>query len=101
MVVGADVDDSVRYLSGNQVVHGMLQGHGPDTVDRALTAVRDALADHAGPHGVVLSGRAWLVTARALPAPQVVVYTTTSGARTTGLSPARPPPPARRSLGRP
>ena len=65
MVVGADVDDSVRYLSGNQVVHGMLQGHGPDTVDRALTAVRDALADHAGPHGVVLSGRAWLVTARA------------------------------------
>jgi SAM-dependent methyltransferase len=61
MLVGADVD----YLSGNQVVHGMLDGQDPDAVERALAAVRDALAAHAGPHGVVLSGKAWLVTARA------------------------------------
>jgi SAM-dependent methyltransferase len=65
MVVGADVDDSVGYLSGNQVVHGLLEGHGPDAVERAMAAIREALADHAGPHGVVLSGKAWLVTARA------------------------------------
>jgi SAM-dependent methyltransferase len=65
MVVGADVDDSVGYLSGNQVVHGMLDGQDPEAVERALDAARDALAAHAGPHGVVVSGKAWLVTARA------------------------------------
>jgi SAM-dependent methyltransferase len=65
MLVGTDVADSAGYLAGNQVVHAMLDGQGPDAVERALTAVRDALAGHAGPHGVVLSGKAWLVTARA------------------------------------
>jgi SAM-dependent methyltransferase len=65
MLVGTDVDDSVSYLSGNRLVHDMLDGQDPDAVERALAAVRDALAAHAGPHGVVMSGRAWLVTARA------------------------------------
>jgi SAM-dependent methyltransferase len=65
MLIGTDVDDSAGFLSGNQVVHGLLDGRDPGTVERAHAALRDALAAHAGPHGVVLSGRAWLVTARA------------------------------------
>ena len=62
---GSTVPVTVIHVAGNQVVHGLLDGQGPHAVERALTAVRDALAGHAGPHGVVLSGKAWLVTARA------------------------------------
>jgi SAM-dependent methyltransferase len=65
MLVGSDVDDSADFLSGTQIVTGLLDGQDPDTVERAHAALREALAAHAGPHGVVLSGRAWLVTARA------------------------------------
>jgi SAM-dependent methyltransferase len=65
MVIGSDVDDSVGYLAESQVVHGMLEGKEPEAVDRAVAAMRDSLAAHAGPHGVVLGGKAWLVTARA------------------------------------
>jgi hypothetical protein len=36
----------------------------PDKVVAALDAIRDALVPHAGEEGVVLSGTAWLVTAR-------------------------------------
>jgi len=65
MWLGADADDTVAFLSGTQAIRRLLAGADEGTADKALGAMRDALAGRAGPHGVALSGRAWLVTARA------------------------------------
>lgn len=65
MWMGADLDDTVAYWAEHEAARRMFAGKDPAAVERALAAVRDALAPHAGPDGIVLWGRAWLVTARA------------------------------------
>jgi SAM-dependent methyltransferase len=65
MVLGPDLDDTMAFLAGHEIAERLFEGQDPAAVDKALAAMRDALAAHAGPHGVVLSGKAWLVTARA------------------------------------
>jgi SAM-dependent methyltransferase len=63
--MGRDPDDTVGYLAGHEIARRMFEGKDPAAVERALAAIRAALVPHSGPDGVVLSGRAWLVTARA------------------------------------
>jgi SAM-dependent methyltransferase len=65
MWIGSDVDDAASFLAGLETSRRMFDGQEPAAVAQVLAAVRDALAAHAGPHGVVLSGKAWVVTARA------------------------------------
>jgi SAM-dependent methyltransferase len=63
--LGTDVDDAVGYLRGQSLARSLFEGRTPDVIDRALGALRRALEPHRGPDGVSLSGRAWVVTARA------------------------------------
>lgn len=65
MWMGQDLDDTTSYLANHEMARQLFDGKDPDAVQRALTAVREALVPHAGPDGVVLSGKAWLVTAHA------------------------------------
>jgi SAM-dependent methyltransferase len=65
MWLGTDVDDALGYMSNQSLARTLFEGKPPEVVDRALAALRTVLAEVAGPEGVVLAGRAWLVTARA------------------------------------
>lgn len=62
MRLGDNTDDAVHFLSGTGVARNLLDKVDPDTAERALTAVRDALHPYEHPHGVTLTGAAWLVT---------------------------------------
>jgi SAM-dependent methyltransferase len=65
MRLGDNADDAVAFLSGIGVARTLLATVDPDTAQRALTVVRDALAPYdESPDGVTLTGAAWLVTAR-------------------------------------
>ncbi|MGW7525915.1 class I SAM-dependent methyltransferase [Streptomyces sp. NPDC054783] len=69
MWMGADVDDVVAYQLGTPAARSMLAAAneaGGETVERALDALRRALAHHQGQGGVELGGAAWLVTAERL-----------------------------------
>jgi hypothetical protein len=44
---------------------GMLLRENPDRRDIIIAAVRDALAPHEGPDGVMLPAAVWIVTAQA------------------------------------
>ena len=63
MRLGDNADDAVEFLSGIGVARTLLATVDPDTAQRALAAVRDALRPHERPDGVSLTGAAWLVTA--------------------------------------
>lgn len=65
MWLGTDVDDAFGYMRNQSMARTMIEGKPPELVDRALADLRSVLTDVAGPDGVVLSGRAWLVTATA------------------------------------
>lgn len=65
MWLGTDVDDAVGYMRNQTIARTMFEGKTAEQVDRAIDALRAALEGVAGPDGVVLPGRAWLVTARA------------------------------------
>lgn len=64
MRVGSDVDDTVAFFESTDIARRLMADAPPDKVAAALDAIREALVPHAGEEGVVLSGTAWLVTAR-------------------------------------
>lgn len=57
------LDDAVAHLRGGSLGRSALAGVAPEVEQRALAAVRDALAPFATDEGVVLPGAAWLVRA--------------------------------------
>ena len=64
MCMGADVDDAVAFMSSTEMAARLFQDADEETVGKAWQAIREALAPYASPNGVVLTGSAWLVTAR-------------------------------------
>ncbi len=65
MWLGSDVDDAVGYMRNQSIARAMFEGKPPGLVDRAIAALHTTLEDVAGPDGIELPGRAWLVTATA------------------------------------
>lgn len=64
MVIGTDLDDALSFLQATDLSAALFEGADPSAVARAWDAIRAALEPYATPDGVVLSGRAWIVTAR-------------------------------------
>jgi SAM-dependent methyltransferase len=64
MRMGDGVDDVIRFFTSLDIVREWFHDKPEDKVAQAIDAVRKAIAPHAGPHGVVMSGAAWLLTAR-------------------------------------
>ena len=65
MWLGTDPDDAFGYMRNQSIARTMIEGKPPELVERALTALHATLEDIAGPDGIQLPGRAWLVTADA------------------------------------
>jgi SAM-dependent methyltransferase len=63
MWLGRSVDDVVRFMEGSDIAKALLREAPPESVEPAWQAVREALAAHEEPEGVVLRGAAWLVRA--------------------------------------
>lgn len=61
---GPTLDGTVDFLRQTGFAQRLLDGVAPDVVDRAVAAVRTALAPHTGAAGIHLAGATWLVTAR-------------------------------------
>ena len=57
------LDDAVEFVRGGSLGRSVLAGVSPAVEARAMGQVRDALAPHVGPDGVVLPGAAWVVQA--------------------------------------
>ena len=68
---GGSVDDAVEFLRTATMGRTMLAGADAATADRAISAVRDALAPHADADGVHLDAAVWLVRAAAAEGPGV------------------------------
>jgi len=68
---GGSVDDAVEFLRTATIGRTMLAGVDAATADRAISAVRDALAPHADADGVHLDAAVWLVRATAAEGPGV------------------------------
>jgi SAM-dependent methyltransferase len=64
MWFGTDVDDAVGFMKHSGVGSALMEDVDDDTAARAWAAVAEALQPYATPDGVVLSGAAWLVSAR-------------------------------------
>ncbi|MGH2475148.1 MAG: hypothetical protein ACRDIL_07770 [Candidatus Limnocylindrales bacterium] len=63
--IGADVEDATTFIRSMPMVHELLARAPPANRAAAIEAVKEALAHHAGPDGIVIHGNgAWLVTAR-------------------------------------
>ncbi len=67
MYVGGhgSLDHAVKFLRSGSIGRTMLSGVDPDTQERAVEAVRNALEPHHDGRGVRLEAAVWLVTARA------------------------------------
>jgi SAM-dependent methyltransferase len=65
MWVGVDAEDAYAYMQNQPTAQAMFEDRDPALVERALAALRATLHDVAGPDGVELPAKAWLVTARA------------------------------------
>lgn len=61
--LGSDAEDATAFLRGTGFARRLFEGVDALSVDRAIHAVRDALAAHETPEGVVLGSAAWLVSA--------------------------------------
>jgi SAM-dependent methyltransferase len=64
MRMGDDVEDVTRFFTALDIVREWFGGKPKDKVAQAIDAVRKATAPYAGPDGVVMTGTAWLLTAR-------------------------------------
>lgn len=64
MNFGATADAAVAFLQGTDIAATLMKDVDEETIARAWAAVREALAAHETPDGVLLEGAAWLVTAR-------------------------------------
>jgi SAM-dependent methyltransferase len=62
--VGTDIDDAYRFVSGLQPVLMMLEDLDEATRAQALANLRDVVAAHEAPEGVIFRSAAWVVTAR-------------------------------------
>lgn len=63
MTLGADTEDVVAFAKGTDMAQVLMEGVDDETARAAWDAVADAFAERLRPDGVVLSGKAWLVTA--------------------------------------
>ncbi len=64
MLMGSDVEDVVRMVAATPQSQGLFAGQAEAKVKAAIAGLRDAFAPFARPEGVVMSGTAWLLTAR-------------------------------------
>jgi SAM-dependent methyltransferase len=64
MLMGTSVDDTVAFMQRNDMGEALTRGADEATVERAWSAVHEALESHTTDDGVELSGTAWLVTGR-------------------------------------
>jgi SAM-dependent methyltransferase len=62
--VGNDTDDAYRFVSGLQPVLNMLEDLDEATTAEALDNLREVVAAHETPEGVIFRSAAWVVTAR-------------------------------------
>ncbi len=62
--LGADADDAWTFVSGGGIVRGLIQDLDEEKKREALARLRDVIASHEGPDGVLLGSAAWLVEAR-------------------------------------
>ncbi len=62
---GGPVEEAVTFLRTGTLGQRVLGDADPATQERVLDQVREALAPHAGPDGVLLDASVWLVRARA------------------------------------
>ncbi len=64
MLMGSDVEDVVGMVAATPQSKGLFAGQPEAKVEAAIEGLRDAFAPYARPEGVVMSGTAWLLTAR-------------------------------------
>jgi SAM-dependent methyltransferase len=62
--LGADGEDAFGFVSRLGVIRGLLGGLDEDARQAALAALREGLAAHATPDGVLLGASGWLITGR-------------------------------------
>jgi SAM-dependent methyltransferase len=63
MYVGADTDDALEFVTGLSHARALLGGLDDHTRHSALEALRNRLAAHTTPNGVLLGAAGWLITA--------------------------------------
>ena len=63
MQLGTSLDDALRFMRGTDLATTLMSGVDESVAAAAWDAIANALEPHAGPEGVVLNGRAWLVRA--------------------------------------
>ena len=61
--LGADGEDAFGFVSRTGVTRGLLAELDEDARQAALGALREGLAAHATPEGVLVGSSAWLITA--------------------------------------
>ena len=66
MPVGPDLDEVLDYERSLTSAREVMAGLSPAQADKLTSQVRDRLAAHASPAGVIGPGAAWLVTAQAV-----------------------------------
>jgi len=64
MWMGDDAEDVTTFFTSLEIVREWFSDKPQEKVDAAIDAVREALGPYVGPRGVVMSGTAWLLTAR-------------------------------------
>lgn len=63
MEVGDDLDHACDFVATLGIVEGLLEDLEPEQREQGLANLRQVLADHATPDGVVLGSAAWVITA--------------------------------------
>lgn len=63
MLFGSDADDAFEFLGTFGITRGLTQDLSEDDRRRALAALRQTVADHETPDGVLFGSAAWLVKA--------------------------------------
>lgn len=64
MWMGDDAEDVITFFTSLEIVREWFSDKPQEKVDAAIDAVREALGPYVGPRGIVMSGTAWLLTAR-------------------------------------
>jgi SAM-dependent methyltransferase len=64
MWLGSSVEDVVKFMRGTDLAATLLDGVPEETAAKAWSAMEGAVGARMGPDGLVLSGRAWIVTAQ-------------------------------------
>jgi SAM-dependent methyltransferase len=64
MVLGTGLDDALEFLRATDIAEALFADADEDAAALAWGSIRRALEPHTGPDGVVLTGRAWIASAR-------------------------------------